>query len=85
MKISRFDYKKQKELLESYIGEDIIYKGEVYKIEEISSGTIQMKGEDYSTDTTWNVCLLSRNNEIINPHIDEIFKICYPHFCWLEN
>ncbi len=83
MKVSRFDYIKQYELLKSYIGEKIIYKNDIYTIEKIVSGDIQVIGRDYNNDTIWTVCILSKNEEIELP-IDVIFKICYPHLCWEE-
>lgn len=85
VKVSKTDYRRQKELLESYIGEEILYNGEEYKIENLFSGPIQIKGEDYSVNTTWNVCILSQNNEIVEISIDKLFGICYPHLCWMEN
>ena len=85
MKISRFDYKKQKELLEPHIGENILYKNKFYKIEDILSGPIQVTWEDYNRDTIWIICVLSNDNETINIPIEELFKILYPYLCWLES
>ena len=84
MKISRFDYKRQKELLDCYIGEEIIYNNEKYKIVKIISGDIQVMGVDYKIDTIWTVRVLSQNNKIKEVPIDNIFKVCYPHLCWKE-
>ena len=84
MKISRFDYKKQKELLDSYIGEEIIYNDKKYTIVKFMSGDIQVTGSNYNIDTIWTVCILSQNKEMIELPINILFKICYPHLCWLE-
>ena len=85
MKISRFDYKKQKELLEPYIGEDILYNNTIYNILRISSGPIRVSGDDYNKDTIWCVCILSQDNNLLNIPIEELFNILYPHLCWLES
>ncbi len=85
-KVSKYDYKKQYEMLETFIGENIIYDNIIYKLVNIYIGPILGNDNyEYVNKSHWCVCILKNNIGFLYPHINGIFKSCYPHLCWLEN
>lgn len=70
-KISKFDYKKQKELLSKYIGQNIIYNGLIYELIDFF---------EYTNKISYIKCVLRKDRlKSITVPINIIFEICYPN------
>ena len=71
MKVSKTDYKTQKEMLTEYISQHIIYQGKIYTLVDFFEYLVN--------DKPIVECVLSfRDEESITVPIIEIFKVCYP-------
>ena len=83
-KISKTDYLKQKEMLESYVGKVINYDNKKYLLIEINGNKIEGKSDNGDVNLSyWYVCILFDivEHKFISVNIYDVFKCCYPLFC----
>lgn len=81
MKVSKTDFKTQKELLTKCIGYSLKYDDTIYRLVTVEIGEISRNPKDLDCDKYWEVCVLQCNEHYIYPKIYEVFKIFYPHLC----
>ena len=81
MKVSKTDYKTQKEMLTKCIGQRITYKDTEGVLEAVEIGELLHNPDDINLNKYWDICVLRCNNQFIYPKIYEVFKIFYPHLC----
>lgn len=78
-KVSKSDYKKQQELLESYIGKQIVYRGNVYNLLQFLDVTIST--DDFPCKHRIECILVDKNGIFYNIFIGDIFENCFPEYC----
>lgn len=78
--ISKFDYKTQKEMLEDYIGQNIVYNEDDYQL--LNFIEVEITSTDYKLPKYYIECLLiDKCGNRIQVCVNEIFKICFPQYC----
>lgn len=78
--ISKFDYKTQKEMLEDYIGQYIVYNEDDYQL--LNFIEVEITSTDYKLPKYYIECLLiDKYKNKVQVCVNEIFKIYFPPYC----
>ena len=78
IKVSKTNYITQKEMLNEYIGKQIVYKGVVYKLLDF----LDIKIESLDNVSHNIQCVLvDEKGKRCEVFIEYIFEVCFPKYC----